>query len=194
MKLYHALIYLFLLSGSTLVYADKYPKNHNIDIIHYKFELSLSDQSDEIMGKASLHILFKTDDSKKIRLDLINKTDARKGKGMAIDSIYSPHHKIKYTHSNDEVFLFFDTPPEKDEKLEISIVYRGIPAGGLKIGPTKYGQRSFFNENWPNLARHWLPSIDHPYDKATSEFLVKAPSKYKVVSNGLVQEETHLDK
>ena len=194
MKLNHALIYLFLLSGNTLVYADKYPKNHNIDILHYKFELSLSDQSDEIMGKASLHILFKTDDSKKIRLDLINKTDARKGKGMAIDSIYSPHHKIKYTHSNDEVFLFFDTPPEKDEKLEISIVYGGIPAGGLKIGPTKYGHRSFFNENWPNLARHWLPSIDHPYDKATSEFLVKAPSKYKVVSNGLLQEETHLDK
>ena len=27
------------------------------------------------------------------------------------------------------------------------------------------------------------------YDKATSEFLVKAPSKYKVVSNGLLQEE-----
>ena len=194
MKLYHTLIYLFFLSGSTLVYADKYPKNHNIDILHYKFELSLSDLSDEIMGKASLHILFKTDDSKKIRLDLINKTDARKGKGMTIDSIYSPHHKIKFTHSNDEVFLFFDNPPQKDEKLEIIIVYRGIPAGGLKIGPTKYGHRSFFNENWPNLARHWLPSIDHPYDKATSEFLVKAPSKYKVVSNGLLQEETHLDK
>ena len=104
MKLYHALIYLFLLSGSTLVYADKYPKNHNIDIIHYKFELSLSDQSDEIMGKASLHILFKTDDSKKIRLDLINKTDARKGKGMAIDSIYSPHHKIKFTHYSRNLF------------------------------------------------------------------------------------------
>ena len=65
MKLYNALIYLFLLSGSTMVYADKYPKNHNIDILHYKFELSLSDLSDEIMGKASLRILFKTDDSKK---------------------------------------------------------------------------------------------------------------------------------
>lgn len=125
MRLHHALIYLFLLSSSTLVYADKYPKNHNIDIIHYKFELSLSDLSDEIMGKASLRILFKTDDSKKIRLDLINKTDARKGKGMIIDSIYTQNQKIRFTHSNDEVFLFFDTPPQKDEKIEISIAYRG---------------------------------------------------------------------
>jgi len=194
MKLNHALIYLFFLLGSTFVFADKYPKNHNIDILHYKFELSLSDLSDEIIGKATLRILFKTNDSKKIRLDLINKTELRKGKGMMIDSIYTQNQKIRFTHSNDEVFLFFDTPPKKDEKIEISIAYRGIAAGGLKIGPTKYGDRSFFNENWPNLARHWLPSIDHPYDKATSEFLVKAPSKYKVVSNGLLQEETHLDK
>lgn len=194
MKFHHTLFYLFFLFGNTFIFADNYPKNHAIDILHYKFELSLSDLSDEIMGKATLRILFKTNDSKKIRLDLINKTEARKGKGMFIDSIYSHHHKIKYTHSNDELFLFFDIPPQKDEKLEISIAYRGIPAGGLKIGPTKYGDRSFFNENWPNLTRHWLPSIDHPYDKATSEFLVKAPSKYKVVSNGLLQEETHLDK
>jgi aminopeptidase N len=37
-----------------------------------------------------------------------------------------------------------------------------------------------------------LPTIDHPYDKATSEFIVKAPSKYQVVSNGLLQEESVL--
>jgi hypothetical protein len=65
MKLNLALFYLFFLCGSTFVYADKYPKNHTIDIIHYKFELSLSDFSDEIIGTASLRILFKTDDSKK---------------------------------------------------------------------------------------------------------------------------------
>jgi len=34
--------------------------------------------------------------------------------------------------------------------------------------------------------------IDHPYDKATSEFLVTAPSKYQVVANGLLQEQIDL--
>jgi aminopeptidase N len=74
------------------------------------------------------------------------------------------------------------------------VQYRGLPAGGLKIGKTKYGDRSFFNENWPNNTRHWLPTIDHPYDKATSEFIVIAPAKYKVISNGLLQEESNLGK
>jgi aminopeptidase N len=34
--------------------------------------------------------------------------------------------------------------------------------------------------------------IDHPYDKATSEFVVTAPDHYQVVANGLLQEETDL--
>ena len=34
--------------------------------------------------------------------------------------------------------------------------------------------------------------IDHPYDKATSEFIVTAPARYQVVSNGRLVEETDL--
>ena len=56
----------------------------------------------------------------------------------------------------------------------------------------KYGEWSTFSENWPNRAREWLPMIDHPYDKATSEFIVTAPAKYQVVANGLLQETRDL--
>ncbi len=37
-----------------------------------------------------------------------------------------------------------------------------------------------------------LPCVDHPYDKATSEFLVTAPVKYQVVSNGLKVVESNV--
>ena len=73
-----------------------------------------------------------------------------------------------------------------------TVRYRGIPASGLRIGKNKHGERTFFSLNWPNLARQWLPMIDHPYDKATSEFIITAPVKYQVVANGLLQEETEL--
>jgi aminopeptidase N len=36
--------------------------------------------------------------------------------------------------------------------------------------------------------------VDHPYDKATSEFIVTAPVKYKVISNGLLLEESQISK
>ncbi|MCU0622537.1 MAG: M1 family metallopeptidase, partial [Gemmatimonadaceae bacterium] len=70
--------------------------------------------------------------------------------------------------------------------------YRGIPAGGLTIGPNRYGDRTFFSDNWPDKGRHWLPLIDHVSDKATSEFVVTAPSHYQVVSNGRRLEMTDL--
>jgi aminopeptidase N len=42
------------------------------------------------------------------------------------------------------------------------------------------------------MAHQWLPTIDHPYDKATSEFEVTAPDRYQVVANGLMVEAVDL--
>jgi aminopeptidase N len=175
-------------------FADDYPRNYSIDIIHYAFDLKLSDNTDEIMGKATIQILFKTNDSRQVRLDLINKTKERLEKGMVVESVIYNNAKVAFTHQQDVLFIQLGGPAEKDKISTIVIQYRGVPADGLRIGPTKYGDRSFFNENWPNRARHWLPTVDHPYDKATSEFIVTAPVKYKVISNGLLQEESQINK
>ena len=59
--------------------ADNYPKNPDIDILHYRFELILSDDEDIIRGSATLYILFKVKGLKKIRLDLVNKDDTSEG-------------------------------------------------------------------------------------------------------------------
>lgn len=185
---------LFLqLANSFAAYADKYPFNHNIDVLHYAFDLVLSDSTDEITGTASITMLFKKEGIKQVRLDLINKTIERKGKGMEIESIMLEGKTLTYSHTNNEVFIQLPNPSSQNSTLIFFIKYHGIPADGLRIGPTKYGDRSFFSENWPNTARHWLPTVDHPYDKATSEFIVKAPVHYQVISNGLLIEETNVN-
>jgi aminopeptidase N len=99
---------------------------------------------------------------------------------------------VTYIHQNDEVIISLPTPSAKNAEIIFTISYHGIPFDGLVIGPTKFGVRSFFSENWPNKTRQWLPTLDHPSDKATSEFIVKAPSHYKVISNGLLLEESDL--
>ena len=60
------------------------------------------------------------------------------------------------------------------------------------IDTTKFGQRSFFGDNWPNLARYWLPCVDHPYDKASVEFRINAPEQYDVVATDKKIEESNL--
>ena len=185
-------LFVFYLLTSFISYADKYPRNYSVDIIHYAFELNLSDKTDEIFGQASITVLFKQNDIKQLRLDLINKTTERKEKGMLIESITSGNQPVQFTHTNDEIILKLSNSPAAGKEIIFVINYHGTPADGLQIGPTKYGDRSFFCENWPNRARHWLPAVDHPYDKATSEFIVKAPAHYKVISNGLLLEESNL--
>ena len=183
----------FIITAS-YCFADKYPRNYSIDIIHYAFELRLSDSTDEIIGKASIRVLFKRADVLQVRLDLVNKTEQRAGKGMIVESVTYNNMNVDFIHKNDELLIQLGGPAEKDKIGQIVIQYKGVPADALRIGPTKYGDRSFFCENWPNRARHWLPTIDHPYDKATCEFIVTAPSRYKVISNGLLQEESQINK
>ncbi len=173
-------------------WADLYPINKNIDVKHYSFELSLLDSTDIIVGTTNIKVQFKQAGMQQFRLDLVNQTNKRQGKGMLVDAIMIGKQKLVYTHLNDELIIQLPVPSAVNEELQFTIQYHGVPFDGLRIGATKFGDRSFFNENWPNRTRHWLPTIDHPYDKATSEFIVKAPAKYKVVSNGLLLEESYL--
>lgn len=174
-------------------YADNYPKNLNIDILHYTFELKLSDATDEIFGVTTIRVLFKKEGIDKLRLDLVKANEALQGKGMTVESIMQQGKTLAYSHADNVLWISLPQPSNANCESQLVITYHGIPADGLRIGPTKYGDRSFFNENWPNRARHWLPTVDHPYEKASSEFVVTAPAHYQVVSNGLLMEETNLD-
>lgn len=185
------LIVALVISG--ICNADNYPRNYSLDILHYKFELTLSDATDEIIGKTSIVVLFNTDNSKQLRFDLINRSSALKDKGMVVESVLFENNTLSFKHEKNALLIDLPRSFAKNTTATFVIIYRGIPADGLRIGNTRHGERSFFNENWPNRTRHWLPTVDHPYDKATNEFLITAPAHYQVISNGLLVEESILN-
>lgn len=172
---------------------DAYPKNTKIDILNYTFAIALSDATDEIRCQVTVDLRFKEKDVRQLRLDLIQAAAALGNKGMTVTGVVSGGKELAFTHQNDELLISFGTGSEANQRSQVTISYHGIPAQGLHIGENKYGDRSFFSDNWPDRARHWLATVDHPYDKATCEFIVTAPARYQVVSNGLKKEETNLD-
>ena len=188
---YCSIIWMILLSKFS--YADNYPRNYSIDMLHYRFELTLADSTDAIVGRTTIHVLFKTGDTRLIRLDFVNRTAEWNGKGMQVDKVLYQNKPISFRHEKNALLLDLPKVAEKNTTDSFVVYYRGVPADGLRIGNTRHGERSFFNENWPNRTRHWLPVIDHPYDKATCEFIVTAPAQYQVVSNGLLQEESMMN-
>lgn len=171
------------------VSADTQPRQPGVDAQHYIFRLTLSDDGDEIAGEAAVDVRFVKDGVTEFFLDLAS---AANGKGMTVSEVTSGGTAVRYTHASDRLVITLPTPSKAEERRLFTVKYHGVPAGGLRIGMNKFGERTFFSQNWPNLARQWLPIIDHPYDKATSEFLITAPVKYQVVANGLLQEETDL--
>ncbi|MEJ0056028.1 MAG: hypothetical protein WDN75_10440 [Bacteroidota bacterium] len=111
-----------------------------------------------------------------LRLDLTNVIrDDLQGKGMTVTRINNEGKSLLFTHRSNELLI---TLPDlvAGRQLSITIAYRGVPDAGLAIKKNRNNDRSFFSDNWPDLGRHWLPLVDHPYDKATCEFIVIAPS------------------
>ena len=108
MRLFNYIILLFLFSFN-LISKDPYPKNPNIDILNYSFELHLNDSNDVIYGEANIKLTIKPGE-KQIRLDLISKTTDNKG--MSVHEVMFNNKKISFSHvknsSSSHLSIFVD--------------------------------------------------------------------------------------
>jgi len=176
----------FLIATTTSA-QDTYQKNKTADVQQYVFNLSLNDENDEIKGEALITVHFK-DEAGSFSLDLIGKSGQY---GMELTGVMEDSIVADYSFSDNKITIV--PKANGSETKTFKVQYQGFPERGLVIDTTKFGQRSFFGDNWPNLARHWLPSVDHPYDKASIEFRVTAPEHYDVVATGEKIEESNLN-
>ena len=115
------IIFLFLLfflvisTPYNICYAnsDPYPKNQKIDVLNYVFNITLSDEKDEIFCEEIIDLRFKENGIKKIRLDLVNASNKSDGKGMKIVNLYSNNEELKFVHENNNLFIFLNTFSKK---------------------------------------------------------------------------------
>lgn len=186
MKIRNIVIIAFLSASCLSYWQQIFAQSPVLDVNRYIFEIELNDSTDNIQGKSYIYYTC-TRDSGVISFDLVQKDET--GKGMVIDRIRDESGPVSFIHSQNKVILT-GIKPASGQSYLIEINYHGIPADGLIISENKFGNRTFFGDNWPNRAHQWLPCIDHPSDKALVEFRVTAPSRYRVVSNGYCSSET----
>lgn len=188
------LIKTLLLLVSSILYftntnAQKHQERYNaIDVLHYRFDLQLFDSIDEIKGVAEVKVRFKKA-LNYFNLDFVKKN--ADGKGMTISSVLENEIEIPYQHEGDQLLINIglSTP---DEIRTYKIKYFGVPIDGLIISKNKYGEKTFFGDNWPDRGKNWLPIVDHPSDKATVEWIITTPSYYQVVGSGTLVEKTNI--
>jgi len=176
------------LLSTLLIYVFVVPLLHaqNVDVLHYRFAINLNDQNDSIYGIAQIKLVTKA--SGPLLLDLYQ-NDAN-GKGMLVTQVEKESSTGNYPFSQKQNQLILPLIKGKaSDTLSFRIFYKGIPADGLVISKNKFGERTFFADNWPNRAHNWLPCNDRPDDKASFEFFVTAPAHYTVVANGVKKAE-----
>jgi len=182
-----ALIVLAVASAGWLPAPDIESSRKGVDVEHYRFEITVTDESDEIMGTAYVSVRFTEDNITSFFLDLVGV--GGDGKGMTVVSVTSDGQPVTFAHERRRLTLSGLSANKGDQQTFI-VVYRGEPADGLVISENQYGSRTFFGDNWPNRARNWLPTVDHPADKALVDWIVTAPDHYQVIGNGRLAERS----
>ena len=173
-----------LVAGAAALDADTYPRQPSVDAIHYRFAITLQEASAQIAGVATVTFRIVTPVDA-IDLDLMNT--------MQVTSVSVGGTPVAFTHAAHRLRLPIPAVARAGDDISYTIAYGGTPADGLQVFTNIHGDRVMFSEGWPNRARHWLPMIDHPYDKATGEMIVTAPARWQVVSNGVLLEEVDVD-
>lgn len=178
MKIY-ALITFFTCGLSFLSQSQNEYLDHPIDILSYQVTVELSPDLDTIYGQETIHFqIAKACDSFFIDLQSINN-----GKGMRVTSPMTVNiEEVAFRHTDNRIWIKND--PKWQGVLKLHFYYAGIPETGLIIGENKFGDRTFFGDNWPNRAHHWFACVDHPSDKAKVNFTVWAPIGMECIATG----------
>jgi aminopeptidase N len=173
------------------VLGDTYPRQTGIDVRGYGFRIELKDDTSAISAEADVDFALRTDNVRELWLDLVGPPADGKT-GMTVSGVTSGTEPLSFTHEANRIRVQLGVPGKAGDRRRITVRYSGTPADGLLIGPNKHAERVFFGDNFPDRARHWLPTIDHPSDKAACEFAITAPEAYQVVAPGALIETTSL--
>jgi hypothetical protein len=109
-------------------WTDTYPKNPDIDVLHYTFWLTLSDSTDEIVGKTTVDLRFLRPGVSEFAINLIKATPENEGRGMTVSALTSDRGPVRFGHDRNRIRVLLPAPSEAGQRSRFTISYRGLPA------------------------------------------------------------------
>ncbi|MEP6620276.1 MAG: M1 family metallopeptidase [bacterium] len=143
-----------------------------IDVLDYDVTLELPDTGSFIRGDV-LVALRHTAAVHRLRLNLVDALEVR--------TVEVNGRVVPATHAGDIIDVPLDST---GDSVRVRVVYTGVVKDGLVVRRDARGRWTWFGDNWPDRARQWLPTVDHPSDKATVSWNIIAPMDRTVVANG----------
>jgi aminopeptidase N len=144
-----------------------------IDVLDYSISLEIPDTGAVIQGDVVV-TLRRTARVDTLVLDL---------KLLKVSKVTVDDRQVTFGRTDSTILI----PMPRDEGTsKVRVTYGGAVADGLIVRRDSAGRWTYFGDNWPNRARYWIPSVDHPSDKATVSWNVRTTRKRGriVLANG----------
>lgn len=150
------------------------PYRPAFDVQDYAISIDVPDSGAVIHATATLTVA-RREPADTLRLDLLD---------LTVSDVKVNGGSVRFTQTPGSVAVPLPAAPGGFGTVTVTIEYGGAVRDGLIVRRDSAGRWTYFGDNWPNRARHWIPSIDHPSDKATVTWRVTAPSSETVIANG----------
>jgi aminopeptidase N len=158
----------------------------NYDITYNRLELTVNPAQQFIAGIVTAYFVAK-EDLNSIVFDLADT--------MNVSQVLFNGNPLSFTHSGDELTIYFSNTIPETALEAVTIHYSGIPDDPEDsfTTHTHNGAPALFTLSQPYGAKEWWPCKQDLNDKIDNiEVFIKAPTTYTAVSNG-VQQSIELD-
>jgi aminopeptidase N len=147
-----------------------------IDVLDYAITLDLPDTGSTIRADAMLTV------RRSARVDTLV-LDLR---SLRVQRITLDGSTRRFARTDSTILI--PLPRGDSGTYRVRVVYSGKVTDGLIARMDSARRWTYFGDNWPNRARFWIPSVDHPSDKATVTWSVTVPRGRTVIANGTLME------
>ena len=163
---------------------------HDFDVLHYRIALSLDEPTKSFDGETAVTFSSTINRLNEITLD---------AESFTVHSVTHQGTPLTFTQEEGSLVITLDRPLSLEEEATVNIEYS---VTNLDVDSAKFGMGAnydlgftfnsgsatnppiIFTLSFPEGARHWFPSFDHPRDWATHETIVSVREDYRVVANG----------
>jgi aminopeptidase N len=150
------------------------PYRPAFDVQDYAIAIDVPDSGTVIHATTTLTVA-RREPSDTLVLDLLD---------LTVTKVTVNRQTVRFTQTPEAVAVPLPPASGASSTFTVAVEYGGALKDGLIARRDSAGRWTYFGDNWPNRARHWIPSIDHPSDKATVTWRVTAPSSKTVIANG----------
>ena len=153
---------------------EQRPYRPGIDVLDYAITIDIPDTGAVIQGDVMLTV------RRLARIDtLVLDLKLHKVSKVTVDD-----KPVKFDRTDSTILI--PLPRGDSSTWRVRVNYSGTVSDGLIARRDTAGRWTYFGDNWPNRARYWIPSVDHPSDKATVTWSIRTTKKRGrvVIANG----------